>query len=1473
MTPNLYSPKLHIDADQLDQNQEDVANWNGYATAEVGGAGLPKMRTDEAQRYVRFGTADASHTKGNYLDFGAQSWNLNQGFTAVGMIRFYEEKPIPHWFEFRGGDVEVMRWAKFGANNGTRCRISNNIALDTTNTSPNNVWLFVVVRSPNNSLLENWFDPQTSLSNKFSQSGTIDNYTTRTYTNNWIAHHNGGINSSFACLDVRESIFYDRALSDAELSNVVSYMRAKYANDNPPPYSPKLHIDANHIGRNLLDNASIANWNGYATAEVGGAGLPKLRTDEAHRYVRFGTADASATKGNYLNFGAQTWNLNQGFTSVGMIRFYETKTWQRWFDFGNGANLLNILWSIHGTSVTNSHCRIFNDIQLNLTGSVPSNVWIFVVVRCPSNTLLENWFDPTSALTNKFSASGTITDFSARTLSNNWIGRSNFSVDSYACLDVRESIFYDRALSDAELSNVVSYMRAKYVSIDNIPPYLPKLHIDANQLAHNVLDNTDIATWNGFATAEVGAAGLPKLRTDEAHRYVRFGTADASTTKGNYLDFGTQTWNLNQGFTAVGMIRFYETKDFSRWFEFGDGSNIDMMRFFRSGTTIDTVFRCSSNLELVTTGAAPNDVWLIIVARTPNNTLLENWFDPQTSLTNKHSVSGTINNYNTRVFQTNWIGRPLTNRSYSCLDIRENIFYDRALSDAELQNVVSYMRMKYKGDKLQLSGTLSLSSIIKNFIAPGKPAPDSLQQMYRGASTSANISSRRGIKSNGAISMFDFYGAGWQMQPTNIPGLFAWYTPDSWSADMNRWEDISGNARHTILTRGTIIKGASVDPVGSSIVCLRGNTAAGLRFPTSVLPPNYTLFHVARHTGGALTRARVFDGLGNNWFSGFHGGKTGFAYHSAWLTPTTHSNTGSVHGINWFISCDQKQMYRSAGVQRNVAIPSGSSTHLTINYGASASNESSEWAVAEVIVFDRTLTHLENLQMERYLSVKYGLAPFGHVDIVTENLALYYDPLNSQCYPGSGTTLFDLSGNNRHGTLEGGVFVSTDKVVVLNNSPQYISTTYFPNLDDNRLYTFELWFWDDTPGTTVVGGGTALIGNYGPNSTTPNSRLQIESDGQVTISERNTSSTEVSTSSGATVVCTGQWTHIVRSCTASQQILYINGVQNAQTSRPGGGITSAMSIVIGGHHLSRYQSCRLGPVRIYYDKALTEAEILRNYAAERSELTATHALDALSHASRASVVGTFSVGRMNSGYLGPTVRVRRSSDNATIDFYGDLSGGLLGTQLDAQGTSLSAWLGSTAAAHVVTWYDQSGMFRHVSQATAANQPVLLQHDGRWEIHFNGSMWLSSGDTAFQLQVMSLAVQFTPTGTAPDWIDVVSKIASNTDRSYALWLFNDLRYILWQRYGGVNTGLISTGYDQSTILNRRLRFVGSTGSAHTRMHLDGTLNGEAAAATHFTSSTGLFVIGGSGVIHARYRGYIHACTVFSSQLPQSDISVM
>lgn len=90
-------------------------------------------------------------------------------------------------------------------------------------------------------------------------------------------------------------------------------------------------------------------------------------------------------------------------------------------------------------------------------------------------------------------------------------------------------------------------------------------------------------------------------------------------------------------------------------------------------------------------------------------------------------------------------------------------------------------------------------------------------------------------------------------------------------------------------------------------------------------------------------------------------------------------------------------------------------------------------------------------------------------------------------------------------------------------------------------------------------------------------------------------------------------------------------------------------------------------------------------------------LAGLTASSPASVA--YSVRKLSSAYSGPLIRVRRSSDNATLDI-GFTGSGHLDTN------ALKTFVGGSNGL-IATWYDQSGNNSHLTQATNGNQPIIV----------------------------------------------------------------------------------------------------------------------------------------------------------------------
>lgn len=106
-----------------------------------------------------------------------------------------------------------------------------------------------------------------------------------------------------------------------------------------------------------------------------------------------------------------------------------------------------------------------------------------------------------------------------------------------------------------------------------------------------------------------------------------------------------------------------------------------------------------------------------------------------------------------------------------------------------------------------------------------------------------------------------------------------------------------------------------------------------------------------------------------------------------------------------------------------------------------------------------------------------------------------------------------------------------------------------------------------------------------------------------------------------------------------------------------------------------------------------------------------------------SATGAYSVRKLSVSYAGYALRIRRSSDSATLDV------GFLGYKLNTP--AILSFVGG-GNGFVATWYDQSGNGRDLTQATAGSQPQMVSSGvftnllaGFPSLDFTGSMSLDA----------------------------------------------------------------------------------------------------------------------------------------------------
>jgi hypothetical protein len=216
----------------------------------------------------------------------------------------------------------------------------------------------------------------------------------------------------------------------------------------------------------------------------------------------------------------------------------------------------------------------------------------------------------------------------------------------------------------------------------------------------------------------------------------------------------------------------------------------------------------------------------------------------------------------------------------------------------------------------------------------------------------------------------------------------------------------------------------------------------------------------------------------------------------------------------------------------------------------------------------------------------------------SDNLVLHYNPSMTESYPGTGTSLFDLTGNGLNGTMSNITF--SNPAFTYNGSSSQVS------IPDNALlepgtgnWTMEAWFKPtqfSSSAQTVLGkfenGGTSSIISYAMRQINGNIRADFSNGTSAFTSDDY-------------AISLNNWVHMVYVWDRTNSILYTysNGVlkQSRSITITGGIRNGTTNLFIGsynGGEYAQYYTGKIGIVRLY-SKALNATEVLKNYNANK----------------------------------------------------------------------------------------------------------------------------------------------------------------------------------------------------------------------------------------------------------------------------------
>ena len=220
--------------------------------------------------------------------------------------------------------------------------------------------------------------------------------------------------------------------------------------------------------------------------------------------------------------------------------------------------------------------------------------------------------------------------------------------------------------------------------------------------------------------------------------------------------------------------------------------------------------------------------------------------------------------------------------------------------------------------------------------------------------------------------------------------------------------------------------------------------------------------------------------------------------------------------------------------------------------------------------------------------------------VVTENLLLHYDTFNTLSYNGSGTTITDLSGNSRNGTIVGSPTWTTNYFTFVDD---YVRT---PNLSSvitsaNETHSVELWVYPTASGVLVQYNDSTS-----PNTGYHHSAIEIVG-GNLEVGLWNGAGLSSTGNIGA--VSFNQWHQIVLTHNGSVCKGYIDGIYKGSVnvswfspmnhSYPLFHMNFGYSTITNQGDGTNFDG-RFGTMRVY-NKLLTDAEVLNNYNADKSK--------------------------------------------------------------------------------------------------------------------------------------------------------------------------------------------------------------------------------------------------------------------------------
>lgn len=420
------------------------------------------------------------------------------------------------------------------------------------------------------------------------------------------------------------------------------------------------------------------------------------------------------------------------------------------------------------------------------------------------------------------------------------------------------------------------------------------------------------------------------------------------------------------------------------------------------------------------------------------------------------------------------------------------------------------------------------------------------------------------------------------------------------------WTDLSTNQNNYTITGGPGFTNAGTDSYFSF-------NGTGLQYGYA----NNNLKYNQTYTGKSIIiAARLTSALTSGQYRGMFGTSSGFRNFNTYMySPSAgvyrlHYSSNSVGGFSNNLSYAPNQWgifsvtHTTGGLvtyyHNGQAV--GTNTGATFaQWSAGGSYESigvadNYWLgdIAVCAVYGRALSASEIQRNYDALSTRYS-----GLNNVTSNLVLYHDPASSLSYPGTGTTITDLSGNGLTGTMSN----------ITHTSPYfaYNGTSSQVTVADNALlepgsgsWTMEAWVY-----LSNTSGGKVILGKFDPGGGSQDVSYSMRISNANAFAQMGDGSGNYINSTSYTMSL-NTWTQIVyvwKNGATKTLETYINGASIGSVNHSLNSIlNTSADLYVGsynGGEYSQWMNGRIGVTRLY-NSALTSAEVQQNFDATRS---------------------------------------------------------------------------------------------------------------------------------------------------------------------------------------------------------------------------------------------------------------------------------